>query len=766
MATQTKQVAHFGPAWCSRRVLTFAGQFDTHIQTGEDYATLTLAELFMMEPGNDAKGAGPAFIPSSYNDYDGREHARQREVGEFVALCADIDKDDHPLFYIESLVRGFCGDAAWLIYSSANARPGNMRWRVVIPLADPAPFDEWHDAQHALFAFLETSGVEVDRSLDRAAQPVYLPNVPEFHAKSGERLRAETGEALFYARATSGCTAPGIETSKGPLGSGIAEIRRRQAEDDRDRERIRKEAEARQANRPRVEGAPIMEEFNKSTSIATLFELYGYTQSPRNPDDWRSPHQTTDSYATRIMGDKWVSLSASDAGARLGENCKAGCFGDAYDLFVHYEHGGDHKAAHRKLYSERRTAALPQMPPPPPAQEGDPGWTEAPAEVEAEHDAAEAFAASFEAIEAEPRELALFDPSEWVGQQPPEREWRWQDFMPDGQATLLTGAGAAGKSLATQQMATCIAMGLPFLGIETKEAPALYITCEDDLGELHRRQKAICEMLGIPLAATSGRLFLLSLQGEIGNELATFSNEGELSIAPRFHEIEAACLTNGIRHVTLDNTAHTFAGNENDRHQVAAFVNLNNRLARNIGGSVLMVGHPNKAGASYSGSTAWENQVRARLFLEVPLNAEGGPIDPDMRLLRNEKANYSQRGSEVTFYWLKGAFVTDDQMPTGSEKAMRETAQASYENDLFLRLLDALTAQKRHVSHSPNVGNYAPKVMAGMPEARGVSKANLARAMERLFGLNKIIASAPLWKGRDRHPVLGLARAAASGSAN
>src|SRR3546814_19737218 len=63
------------------------------------------------------------------------------------------------------------------------------------------------------------------------------------------------------------------------------------------------------------------------------------------------------------------------------------------------------------------------------------------------------------------------------------------------QATYLTGPGSAGKSLLGQQLATCHALGRPFLGVDTRGGPALYITCEDDKDELHRRQAAICRAL-------------------------------------------------------------------------------------------------------------------------------------------------------------------------------------------------------------------------------------------------------------------------------
>lgn len=751
MATASDTVA-LGPSWTRRTVCTFKGQSDTHINTGEDYDTCTLAELFTMEPGDAPKGAGPAFIPSTYADYDARNHAAQREHGRFVALCGDIDHGDHPLTRVEELVRGFTAGAAWLIYSSAHARPGDMRWRVIIPLDTPLGFADWYDAQHAFFSFMEYAGVSMDKALSRAGQPVYLPNVPETYAKTGEPLRDDF-DPLYYQRATSGLNAPGLRIDTGAVCTGMEALRRKRADDDKAREELRRQAEARRARAPQTDGAPIIADFNSANHIATLLELYGYTQCTHSPEDWRSPKQTGDTYATRIIGGKWVSLSASDTASGMGEKHAAGCYGDAYDLFVHYEHGGDHKSAFRALYKERRNAQ------PQPDRHTFYGAEDEP---EIDPESGQAFTdppvGEHSNDNAPGDTLAIVHPADWHGETPPDRKWRLQDFIPDLQATLLTGAGAAGKSLTTQQLATCIALGLPFLGIPTTQSPALYITCEDDYEELHRRQKAICEALGVDLEATRDKLFLLSLQGEIGNELATFSHEGEMKEAKRYGEILRTCLAHGIKHVTIDNTAHTFAGNENDRHQVAAFVNLNNAIARTIGGSVLMVGHPNKAGDSYSGSTAWENQVRARLYLEIPRSEEGGPIDPDMRVLRNEKANYSQRGAEVRFYWCKGAFVTEQDLPQGSDRDVRESAQAGYENNLFLSLLDKLSAQKRSTSHKPNARNFAPRIMAGMPAAKGVSKEAFARAMERLFMLEKIEAEAELWLGSDRHPVFGLGR--------
>ena len=239
----------------------------------------------------------------------------------------------------------------------------------------------------------------------------------------------------------------------------------------------------------------------------------------------------------------------------------------------------------------------------------------------------------------------------------PDRAWMVDGLVPMHQATLLTGAGAAGKSLLEQLKNTCIGMGLPFLGVAVQRCATLYITCEDDGAELHRRQAAICEGLGITLEQTRGHVTLLSLYGELGNELCTFDEARTLRPAKRYQEIVATAQALGVRHVSLDNTSHLFTGNENARSEVAAFVNLCNAMARDIDGAVTMVGFPNKAGDSYSGSTAWENQVRSRLFLETPKNEDGVVIDSDYRVLRNEKANYARKGAEIGFKWDRGTFV-------------------------------------------------------------------------------------------------------------
>ena len=353
--------------------------------------------------------------------------------------------------------------------------------------------------------------------------------------------------------------------------------------------------------------------------------------------------------------------------------------------------------------------------------------------------------------------LTILDPAKWHGEAPPAREWSVSEWIPLKQATYLTGKGSAGKSLLAQQLATCISLGLPFLGQRTKEAPAFYITAEDDADELWRRQAAICRSLNITLSALHDRLHLVSLAGEIGNELVTFDDRGKLRIEPRFHHIEAAVAGHDGAFIALDNVAH-FTADEIRRSSVAGFMSTLNRLAMSVGGSLLILGHPNKIGAEFSGSTAWENQVRSRLYLETPTDEHGVANDRDARVLTRSKSNYARNGEQIAFRWHEWAFVRDEDLPTHIRQTIADTVTAGAENAAFLECLAVCAEKQRAVSHVPGV-NYAPKVFAKMTEAKRYPESKLAGAMNRLWNMGVILFDQQLWKGTDRHWKHGIARA-------
>lgn len=359
-------------SWQDRRVVWFQGQHDSLLKrldgetkeqaydraaaAGEVYRTISLREVFHFKPVQCAKMEGPAFIPSTYDNFDARSHEAQREHGIFVALTGDIDKGDHDLATIKQAVSAFAPGTACVIYSSPNARPDNQRWRVILPTLQECDFADWYDAQLAFFDFMEGRGIPMDRALARAGQPVYLPNVPAMHESSGTALRGEDGEPLFYKSTRTPDSLPGINIASGVIAKGIAAIREQRRVDDELRQKLREEAERRRANKPQGTETSLIDDFNAANSVATMLEICGYKRADGPEEDWKSPHQTGETFATRIIGQKWVSLSQSDADAGLGEKHHMGCYGDAYDLYVHFKHGGDHKSAYREIGQERRAS--------------------------------------------------------------------------------------------------------------------------------------------------------------------------------------------------------------------------------------------------------------------------------------------------------------------------------------------------------------------------------------------------------------------------
>lgn len=353
--------------------------------------------------------------------------------------------------------------------------------------------------------------------------------------------------------------------------------------------------------------------------------------------------------------------------------------------------------------------------------------------------------------EPQRRMLPRFDVNLLDGEPPFDRDWIVPGFIPGREVTLFTGPGGAGKSLFAQQLATCLAARRPFLGLPTNRYPdddanvILYITAEDDDHELHRRQRNIMAAIGASRADLGDRLFLSSLRGRIGNELATFDRDGELERTETYQLLGDTIMEAGAAFVILDNVAHLFAGNENDRGQVTRFVNLLYSLVKVWGVTILLLGHPNKNGDAYSGSTAWLNAVRSQIDISRNADEQGNVLDPDARTLTLGKANYARQGQTHSFRWHDFAFWRDEDLPEDTAKEYAALAKLNGENAAFLRCLAAATDRKKAVSENPGA-NYFGSVFPKMPEGKGYGKDAFDRAFHRLLSIGAIELDAKLWQ--------------------
>lgn len=349
--------------------------------------------------------------------------------------------------------------------------------------------------------------------------------------------------------------------------------------------------------------------------------------------------------------------------------------------------------------------------------------------------------------------LDLIDVGSWEGVTLPEREWVVPGWILPRAVTLISGAGGTGKSLLIQQWLSAIALGDGFMGTRgTAPVPALYVNCEDDTEELQRRQAAIAKTFNRRMASYAGQLHLVARLG-MDNPIGVIGDDGKFKPNQFFDDIRDAALLVGAKVIALDNAMQLYVGNLNDPREVTVFCNALTRLAIETGAAVILAGHVAKAqGSEFAGTMAWENAVRMRLFLKREIDEKGEEVeDSDRRILTRGKANSARKGERLIMMWHEGAFHDESQI-AGTEGRLVQEEVA------FLRCLDAVTEQRRHVSHMP-AANFAPKVFAAMPEASGVSRKALEQAMERLFASNEIVANEELWRDeKKRRMTYGLAR--------
>ncbi|MGZ5988749.1 MAG: AAA family ATPase, partial [Rhizomicrobium sp.] len=185
------------------------------------------------------------------------------------------------------------------------------------------------------------------------------------------------------------------------------------------------------------------------------------------------------------------------------------------------------------------------------------------------------------------------DPQEWQGVTPPKRRWVVDGMIPDGEVTLLTGAGGVGKTLLAQQLATAVSQGLPFLGRKTQACKVMLFLCEDSEDELQLRQRDINNSMGLDLAELSAGLRIASRKF-MDNLLAIWtSNTGAMKRTKVWEALRDDALKFGAKLIVVDTIADTFGGNEIDRSHVRQFVQAClGKLAQETGGAVLALGHP------------------------------------------------------------------------------------------------------------------------------------------------------------------------------
>ena len=331
------------------------------------------------------------------------------------------------------------------------------------------------------------------------------------------------------------------------------------------------------------------------------------------------------------------------------------------------------------------------------------------------------------------------------------RQWIVEDLIPDANLTLLTGEGGVGKSTLATQLAAAMQIDCEWLGMRVTQGGVLFVGTEDERKDIKFSLSAILKAENKSVAHCS-ELHILSLADRDACLTTAPAKFAAIEATPLWHALDREIDRLAPRLVVFDALADLFGGEENARRHVRGFIVLLKRLAIMKKFAVILVAHPSLSGVSsgsgLSGSTDWHNGPRARLYFQRPKDADGATLDRDARELVVKKSQYS--GAEGTVFRLRrrdGRYVYEGK--TGGSAPHDKAAAAAKAERVFLTLLGAFEAQERNASPNPGP-TYAPAVFAGEPDAEGVAKSALARAMSGLLKANRIHVDTIGPKSRQR----------------
>jgi RecA-family ATPase len=332
--------------------------------------------------------------------------------------------------------------------------------------------------------------------------------------------------------------------------------------------------------------------------------------------------------------------------------------------------------------------------------------------------------------------LALVTPNQWKGVDLEEMRWLATHRIPADDVTILSSDGAGGKTTLGLQLAVSIACDLgDWIGTTTSTGPVIFYSGEEPEKEMRRRLNRIARKRGVDPDEIAHLHFHFAEPDEA--LLGVSTPAGKIVPTATFHALAKSVTETKPSLLIVDTIAAVYGGSQNDRFQVRTFINRFRRLARDTGCAVVLLDHPSLSGMNSDtgrgGTVDWRNAVRSFLYMRTIAAGDDGVEDRGFRELEVVKTNYGPVGEKIRLRWEDGSFVVK-----GSLSTPQQAAAVAKIDDVFLKLLDKLTAQGRHVR--PNPGRcYAPNEFAKEREAEGVTAKAFETSMRRLLDDKKIV---------------------------
>ena len=229
----------------------------------------------------------------------------------------------------------------------------------------------------------------------------------------------------------------------------------------------------------------------------------------------------------------------------------------------------------------------------------------------------------------------------------------WDGYLPRNEVALLSAHGGTGKSTIALMLAVCAALGRPLFGVDTEPCKVVFVSLEDGIGIIRHRLAGICRAWLIDPTQLQGKLTIVD--GTDNPVLFSAEGKDHGSITSTYAELHLLVKAENAGLVLIDNASDAFAGDEIQRKQVRAFIRSIKAIAKATDAAVLLLSHVDKGtsrarkaegGEGYSGSTAWHNSVRSRLFLTRD--------EQGLLTLEHQKSNLGKLREPLTLAWVDG----------------------------------------------------------------------------------------------------------------
>ena len=341
----------------------------------------------------------------------------------------------------------------------------------------------------------------------------------------------------------------------------------------------------------------------------------------------------------------------------------------------------------------------------------------------------------------------------------------WEDYLPRGVVALFGAHGGTGKSTCALMLAVAVVTGRPLFGVATSAAPAVFVSLEDGASIVRHRLAGICRAWGIDPRTLADRLHIVD--GTENPELFTADSRSAGDVTTAYMEVCRLVENTRAGLVVVDNASDSFGGDEINRRQVRGFMRALGQVARLTNCAVCLLAHVDKGtsrnkkaegGEGYSGSTAWHNSARSRLFMTRD--------DDGLLTLEHQKSNLGKRREPVTLEWPEGGLpmLAGDAANFDGLNARTQGRADDEKAVALLALIAEFEGREQYASPAPQARNNVHALLRVEPAFQRLklnrdATARIVNQCQRAGWLESLDYRSPDRKQRQRWTVTQQGRA-------